>query len=285
MPSDFNFDKPSYEEYTEWYEYRFHDNLASGNADRWHQMVTNDGKSQLESSDFWRRLQEHLPDWNAAFQAEHGGYPLFAVGQQPDSIGTKTFVSALNKCFRWNVLQNDRWPNPPERSPSTVSDHEDIDQYDPQRWYGPNNWLVDFPDIFRTRFTTIYFDGVTFLADRIKEVAEQTTNTTPILRFRASLEGYHAAHIWVYHKLDTMAYGTRDDVSLYIRLELQVTTHIQASISDMLHGIYEDWRLTGSPRDWEWDHESSAFSVNYLGSTLHYLEGMIVTARDKQGRE
>ena len=70
---------------------------------------------------------------------------------------------------------------------------------------------------------------------------------------------------------------------MQVRLEVQVTTTIQATISEMLHRVYENWRLTGPPPDWEWDHRNPAFSVNYLGSTLHYLEGMIVMARD-QGR-
>ena len=51
----------------------------------------------------------------------------------------------------------------------------------------------------------------------------------------------------------------------------------------MLHRVYEKWRLSGTPLNWEWDYRNPAFSVNYLGSTLHYLEGMIVLARDQEG--
>ena len=58
-----------------------------------------------------------------------------------------------------------------------------------------------------------------------------------------------------------------------------MTTAIQATISDVLHRVYEEWRLSGPPENWEWDYRDPAFSVNYLGSTLHYLEGMIVLAR------
>ena len=237
----------------------------------------------MEASDFWQQLQTSLLAWDASFRAGHEGYPLLVVAQQPQQIEKKLFESVVNKSFRWNVLENSDWPDPPRESPSTASKLGERDSDDPQLWFGPNNWLDDFPDIFRVRLTTTYFDGVGYLAEKVRELAEQTTSATPKLRFLASLDGYHAAHLWVYHELDTFDYETRDPVSVQVRLEVQVTTTIQATISKMLHGVYENWRLIGRPLDWEWDHQSPAFSVNYLGSTLHYLEGMIVTARN-QGR-
>ncbi len=282
MVSERNADKPSYEEYSRWYYEKFLTDLEDGAAERWHEQVTYAGARRLEESPFWQQLQKSLPEWDATFRAEHENYPLLELAQQPQRIGTKSFESALTKAFRWNVLENGRWPRPPRRSPSTASDVAEDVLDDPGLWYGPHNWLADFPDVFRVRLITTYFDGVRYLSEKVRELAHQTTSTPPKLQPRASLDGYHASHIWVYHDLNTFAYDTRDDVTVQVRLEIQVTTFMQASIINMLHRVYEGWRLTGPPRDWQWDHENPAFSVNYLGNTLHYLEGMIVLARDKE---
>ena len=275
-------DKPTYEDYTNWYNRKFQSDLDDGAAEQWYETVTDAGIIRLNNSDFWQHIKSQLSSWNAAYSADHNGYPLLIEGEQPVSVGKKSFQSVLNKSFRWNILENNRFPNPPERSPSTAYSGDDYDPDDPDRWFGPSNWLVDFPDIFRTRLTTVYFDGVGYLAEQIMELANLTTSKPPEVHFRASLDGYHAGHLWVYNQLNTLSYENRESVSLQVRLEIQVTTTIQATISKMLHRIYEDWRLTGAPLNWEWDHRSPAFSVNYLGSTLHYLEGMIVAARDQK---
>ena len=274
-------DKPSYEDYTSWYEEWLGVDLESGRAEKWFELVTDAGIRRLQEAAFWQELQTSLPAWDTSFKAKQEGYSLFGTTRQPQEIDKKTFESVLNKSFRWNVLDNNNWPDPPETSPSTAPESEERDSQDPQLWFGPHNWLTEFPDIFRTRLTTTYFDGVGYLAEKVKELAVQTTPVSPCLRLLASHDGYHAAHLWIYHELDTLDYEHRDSVSVQVRLEIQVTTTIQATISEMLHRVYEDWRMSGRPPDWEWDHNNPAFSVNYLGSTLHYLEGMIVVERDK----
>ena len=192
MPSEL-FDKPSYEDYIAWYERKFNDDLADGRAEQWYETVTDAGLRRLEESDFWEQLQTSLPAWDSAFTADHEGYSLFGATLQPQRITKKSFESAVNKAFRWNVLENSSWPEPPERVPSTASGSPEHDPDDPQLWFGPNNWLTDFPDIFRTRLTTTYFDGVGYLAEKVKRLAEQTTPVSPVLRLQASHEGYHAA--------------------------------------------------------------------------------------------
>ena len=263
-----------------WYYDWLGDNLESGRAESWYEQVVDDGAARLEESHFWQTLQKSLSMWNTNFQLGHSGYPLFEVAQQPSHIYKKSFQSVLNKSFRWNVLDNNNWPKPPEKAPSTTTYWEDDDPRDPMMWYGPHNWLADFPDIFRARLTTDYFDGVPYLVRQIEEVAKRTTPTGSKTRLQASLEGHYAAHIWVYHELDMNDYDYRDPDTVDVRLELQITTTIQSTISKMLHRVYEDWRVNGRPPDWEWDLHNPAFSVNYLGSALHYLEGMIVVARD-----
>ena len=282
MPRKFS-DRPTHEEYVDWYEDLLGDNLESGSAEQWFERVTDAGSRVLEGSEFWQALQKTLNTWNASFEADHDGYPLLGSAPQPKRIGKKTFKSVLIKSFRWNVLENSNWPDPPVKSPSTASKYGEHDPHDPKSWFGPHNWLSDFPDIFRTRLTTSYFDGVNYLARRVMELADHNTEVSPHLRLRASLEGHHAVHLWVYHQLDTYDYEYGDPVCVPVRLEVQITTTIQSTISEMLHRVYDDWRLNGTPPGWEWDLRDPGFSVNYLGSTLHYLEGMIVVARDNVG--
>ena len=280
MPNDNNFDRPIFDDYAEWYLGQFSESLSDGRAENWHDHMTLLGKARLEGSQFWGHLQSHLPTWDNAYIYEHGGYPLLA-GAELASIDTKSFNSTLNKAFRWNVRGNENWPDPPVKPPSTAPSSDEIMADDRDRWYGPHNWLTDFPDIFRTRLITTYFDGVTYLSEKVMELARETTDQEPQLKLQASSDGYHAAHLWVYHEFDAMGYHSREYSPTLVCLEIQVTTTIQATISRMLHDVYEDWRLNGPPQDWQWDHLSQAFSVNYLGTTLHYLEGMIVMARNQ----
>ena len=284
MPNDLYSDKPTFEDYPQWCQDNLLDDLRPGRtADKWYEITTDHCIAALNRSEFWRQLQTALPDWSVEFSAEHEGYPLLAVDLQPKEIQRKSFRSAINKSFRWNILSNDNWPDPPERSPSTSPEPGETDRYDGSAWYGPKNWLLDFPDIFRTRLTTTYFDGVRYLADKVKNLAEETTSTAPELKYKASLEGYHAAHVLSYHDLDIIDYENGGLVRVQVSLEVQVVTTIQDTIINMLHSVYDNWRLNGTPPDWQWDYRNPAFSVNYLGSTLHYLEGMIVLARDQEG--
>ena len=274
-------DKPSnIRSYTRWYEEQFSDNLYGGLAEKWYYEVTGIGLRALNKSDFWKNLQQHLHNWNVSFKAGHGGFQLYDEELQPKEIVTKSFESVLNKSLRWNVLENKKWPEPPERLPSTAPAFKHPDAEDKLWWFGPHNWLHDFPDIFRTRMVATYFDGVGYLSKEIERLAEQLTPVAPVSSLRAAHDGYHAAHLTIHHQLEIRDYENRDSVPARVSLEIQVTTSIQATIIKMLHRVYEDWRLNGVPHGWEWDHRNAAFSVNYLGSTLHYLEGMIVAARE-----
>ena len=278
-------DKPSnIRSYTKWYDDQFSDDLYGGFAEQWYNEVTAAGIRKLTISDFWTALQQRLHDWNVSYRADHDDFQLCDEALQPKIIETKSFDSVLNKSLRWNVLDNDKWPNPPERLPSTAPASKRPDKEDKLWWFGPHNWLDDFPDIFRTRLIATYFDGVGYLTDRVKELGEDTTFGSPVPMLRAAIDGYHAVHLRFHHRLEHLDYDNSDSVSTLVPLEIQLTTTIQATIGKMLHRVYEDWRLNGVPAGWQWDHRNPAFSVNYLGSTLHYLEGMIVAARDYGGR-
>ena len=276
-------DKPTLEEYPDWYSERFQDDLHGGSTRQWYEEVTDDGITRLKQSRFWQQLQESLNAWDKDFEQSHEGYSLFGVTQQPQCIQKKPFKSVINKSYRRNVHENCNFDSPPARSPSTAPNPEDRDPEDPKCWFGPHNWLADFSDIFRTRLTATYFDGVRYLANKIGDLAANTTGDSPDVELHATHVGYHAAHIGICHKLELYSYDNNDLVEVPVQLEIQVITGIQATISTMLHRVYEEWRVSEPPRDWEWEHDKPAFSINYLGNALHYIEGMIVMARDQKG--
>ena len=279
MPSD-HLDKPSsIDSYLSWYSDQFSDDLSGGSAAQWYDQVTAVGVNEWSKSNFWQTLKAQIEQWNLSFAKQHDGYKLFEETPPLDEIAPKPFKSVLDKSLRWNVLNNDNWDGPPKKLVEKARADEDPDPDDPQWWYGPHNWLQTFPDIFRIRLIPTYMDGVLYLADKLKELANETTQDPPKLRFRHSNDGYHAVHLSIRHKVGFLDYDNRDPVRVKVQLEIQVTTTIQATISRLLHGVYEDWRLNDPPSNWAWNYRDPAFSVNYLGSTLHYLEGMIVAAR------
>ena len=271
-------DRPSsIDEYVTWYSNRFSDELRGGSTAQWYDEVTADGVQEWKRSDFWRTLKERIEKWNLSFAAQHDLYKLFDETPPLDEIAKKPFESVLDKSLRWNVLDNDNWPLPPKKLAQKAQ--EEVDPYDPQWWYGPHNWLQTFPDIFRMRLIPTYMDGVRYLADKLKELANEATKDSPGLRFRHSNDGYHAVHLSIHHELDIFDYENSDPDRVKVHLEIQVTTTIQATISRMLHDVYAESRLNEPRSDWAWNYRDPTFSVNYLGSTLHYLEGMIVAAR------
>ena len=278
-------ERPSLEQYFEWYFDNLGEDLNGGQPEQWHKKVTDAGRLDLERSEFWQRLQGSMLAWDAAFREANKNFALLAP-LQPKEIATKTYDSALNKAFRLNCFRNVRWPDPPDPPPSTAAEAAEGDPYDVLRWYGPHNWLREFPDIFRIRLQASYFDGVTHLAKKAKELAEQTTTARPPkLDLLAQQDGYHAAHLLVHHDLNVDDFTTRQFISVPVSLEIQITTDTQAKIITMLHDVYKEWRVLGTPHGWQWEHGSTAFAINYLGSTLHYLEGMMVRARDDGGGE
>ena len=285
MPGKFGDNPPDPEQYADWYRDQFEDDLEGGLIENWFQDMTDLGCDRWEKSDFWVLLKKNLDRWDQEFRDQNKGYPLLGL-LRPDKILTKCLGSTVNKSFRWNVLENLDWPFPPEknRRPSKVSVDTVPDREDKAQWYGPGNWLSDFPDLFRVRLITTYFDGVTFLAEKVEELASRTTDGIPKVETVASHAGYHARHVDVCMKLTLPQYEYRDSLEIPVHLEVQVITSFQETIMRMLSDVYANSRSRGPSDDWEWDHASAEFSVNYLGNALHYLEGMIVGARHQSGR-
>ena len=72
--------------------------------------------------------------------------------------------------------------------------------------------------------------------------------------------------------------------TIHFSVEVQVTTRLKEVIGTLLHSVYEVERAADMPEDadWHWDFASRTFKTNYLGHVMHYLDGMIVEAREHE---
>ena len=280
-------DKPTIEEFEEWYKDTFNRDLRGSGLEAWYSSQAADGVAAIVSSTFWKSLRRNLKRWDTDFKIRREEYPLFdSLKQLRDTLKAinkpKGYSSVLDKSYRWNVWENDRYPDPPEKGPCTAPAEISKRERDSEQcWFGPHNWFRDFPDIVRTRIVVNFFDGVGFLAGKMYELAERTTKETPRVKHHARHDGYHAAHLGTKHEIELLDHDSKERKVIPAQLEVQITTTIQVTINDMLHRVYEKWRSEEIPENWEWQHDHPAFSINYLGSTLHYLDGMIVTARSQ----
>lgn len=233
---------------------------------QYYDAVATKAQTHWESSPFWTQLISHLRDYHAEYQIATG-YPLLASEGAP-SLHRKPFDSFLLNSLRKNVLDNPRWPQPPEGGMVL-----------------PSNWFSKIHDVIRTQVVVKYLDGVEFLGGRIRQLCESHG-----LRNRFSLEareeGYYAAHFYVEMELEIPRVDW-DTAKVTMCLEIQITTQLQEVIKRLLHRYYEDRRTRGgaAPDSWKWDYRSDEFVANYLGHILHYVEGMIMEVRDRQRRE
>lgn len=279
MPSAPELDKPTFDGYAEWLRDRYDIDLEGGGQQSWYDTITPRLQNQFINSAFWKSLTDHLPAWNDSYSALHNSYDLLRDTSAP-AIQVKGYSSVVEKTYRYNILQNHRWPSPP--IPPTEEELKIATRPEEAgKWYGPDNWVSLFPDIIRTRLTVKFLDGVPWLADNLARLADEVgTEAQP--SFQARPDGYHGVHVLIGHTFEVFDLEKRIEVSVPGLVEVQVKTQIEESIVDLLHTVYERWRLEETPPErWQWDHNSPDFAVNYLGHTLHYLEGMMVVARER----
>lgn len=221
-------------------------------------------QSQFEDLPVWREILESLSTWDESYRLAHGGYALLGSVATP-SVGSKDFQSFLSKTYRWNVVKNERWPEPP------VS-----------QWVVFPDWYSQINDIVRTSLTAKYLDGVTYLVDKVKEVAAKHKIPSRDY-FQATTDGYYAAHVYLRptFSLPDITFAIR---AIPVEIEIQITTQLQDVIKLLIHRYYAEHRETHDFADvtWQWDQTTDEFATNYLGHILHYVEGMIVEVRDKQ---
>ncbi|MEL4391007.1 hypothetical protein [Shewanella xiamenensis] len=234
----------------------------NGQYEFYYKTVVQALKRDFESSDFWRKVLDNLPEINDQYRIDKGVYLL--IPSNAPEIHVKSLDSLVIKAFRKNILNN-KFPEAPSGG-----------------WITPDNWFEKINDIVRTTIVVKYLDGVEFTIDKLKQFSDDFG-----LGFNSSLEardeGYYAAHSGISMPL-SIPDKNFSPINVTINIEVQVTTQIQEIIKTLLHKHYENNRKVLSPTDykWQWDYKSPEFTPNYLGHIVQYVEGMIVEVRDRE---
>jgi ppGpp synthetase/RelA/SpoT-type nucleotidyltranferase len=228
----------------------------------YYESVVGKAKLEFESSEIWQLLKIN---WNKIDTNYYAltNYKLFS--ESIPEVDTKTYNSFLWKTFRKNIIDNENFPEPPKEGSFLL----------PQNWYGKMN------DIIRTKIIVKYLDGVDMVLNYLKQECKNL-NIPFNYDYEAKDEGYYAVHCYLTISLEVPDM-TWDTVHYDFMIEIQITTQIKDLISKMTHKYYEQRRVCLKIKDekWQWNYKDEAFTVNYLGHILHYLEGMILEIRDK----
>jgi hypothetical protein len=252
--------RPSYAEYPAWLKTKLNVEIGpkqSSHYDVASQLI----HQQTLQSEFWKELQAELPEAESAYVGQHG-FPLYAASQESLTLDRKKWPSFRLKTYRKNVSENERWPKAPRGG-----------------WVTFPSWYSRVPDIVRTMVVVRYLDGMTFLAERMAKVAGDQGLAVGTERV-ATEEGYYATHLDIVGKV-TIPDVDWDSIDVDVTVEIQITTQLQDNIRQLLHGGYEAARVAGQTTEWRWKYDSPAFRTNYLGHVLHYLEGMVMSVRER----
>jgi ppGpp synthetase/RelA/SpoT-type nucleotidyltranferase len=215
--------------------------------------------SDISHSDEWRALLDSYRDIEDQY-TRTCGFKLFAT-PEPPTLTLKPYDSLLSKSYRKNVLANRDWPKPPASG-----------------WITPENWYQKTNDVVRTAIVVKYLDGVEFLVEHIRRIANDGSRTFSV-DYEARDEGYYAAHCYVTFDLEVRKLDW-DTERVPVRVEIQITTQLQDVIRKLTHQYYENRRMKdASDLKWQWNYTSPEFVPNYLGHILHYVEGMIMEVR------
>lgn len=254
--------KPSLDEYEAWLDARWAGDARELRKGRY-LYAQGELLRAFNTSDFATSLQKRLSRWSEEYYGLTG-YPLFSEPYRELHLDQKSWESFLNRTYRRNVLNNDRWPAPP-----------------PDGWLFPDNWFERVSDVIRGRFVVRYLDGVGWLVERLLELARDC-GRAPKHVVHAQEWGYYAMHVGVPQAFTIYAVGFEHELHRESRVEIQVTTALQELIGQLTHPFFERRRIREpvTQEQWQWNYKSDEFVPNYLGHVLHYLEGVIMQLRD-----
>jgi hypothetical protein len=264
-------DKPkTIDEYMKWL-HKNHGIVVSKQIRTHYETVSNKVSKDFLDSAFWKEFSQErrMRDFDEKYKKLNENYPLVAKHDPPELV-TKSFDSFFLKTYRQNIINNNRWPDPPE-----WFDHE-------PGWLLPGNWLTRINDVVRTCFVVRYIDGVKFLVDQLKETCHKFDLSCRSY-FVSGEDGYYAAHLYLRQRFEVSKISF-DTELIEIEIELQITTQLQEVIRRLLHTHYEERRKRDDSKQaqWQWEYKSDEFATNYLGHILHFVEGMIVEVRDRK---
>jgi hypothetical protein len=216
-----------------------------------------------ESSEFWAKVGSSLSSWHDGYRVSHDDLPLMSDQTVP-SLAIKPYRSFLDKTYRRNVAENNGWPQPP-----------------PRGWTTHPQWFQWIGDVVRTTLTTDYLDGVEYLTQRCVEAANELGLQSRVF-WEARDSGYYASHFYVTKEVELPEWGRPGTVQCKSKLEIQITTRLKETLRSLTHPYYESRRGRPAPsRPWQWNYRSDEFIANYLGHTLHFLEGVMIEVRER----
>lgn len=257
--------KPSLDEYPTWMK-RDQKIDARALAENYYDFVTSKVQKQLLDSRFWIDLTDNLIKYDQEYKSKTSNYELFKDIPKKEDIYVKPYKSFMEKTYRRNVLNNQKWPNEPDGG-----------------WIFPDRWFSNINDIVRTTFVVKYLDGVDFLVQKIEDTCGTCSLTPPKISWEARDEGYYAVHMNIRQNYKIPLINLIDNEDINLSFEIQITTQLQEVIRRLLHIYYADKRKEIIKDDkWQWNYRSDEFATNYLGHILHYIEGMIIDIRDKE---
>jgi hypothetical protein len=266
----FSGDKPSFpDDYCEWMDRELSfkiDALTRHN----YESVANAIQANFNGSPIWQSVSRNLSRIDDEYRLSTNRNLMMSFAMP--NLFVKPYESFLSKTYRYNVLKNDRFPNPPRNHITKKNE-----------WITPRNWYSDerMNDIVRTMFIVKYLDGVPFFGDHLSHICK-TANISEEIKLLAWDTGYCAGHFYVPFSTEVPAeVGTQ---VVTARIEIQITTQIKELLNELTHKEYERSRMVArdSNEKWQWDYKSDGFQVNYLGHIAHYLEGVIIQLLDKK---
>jgi hypothetical protein len=254
------------DEYRDWLRSGLRLDLSLG-YEPYYRIVASSLQQVWAAGAFWTELRAELAVWNDEYRLTHNGLALLS-GPAPDQPATKPYRSLLDKSFRRNVVENRAWPAPPKRG-----------------WTMHPSWFTTVGDIVRTTLVVEYLDGVDFLANKLAHLA-QGVGAHHRIYWEARDTGYYAGHFYVTDAVNLPSWGTPEVLESDSRLEIQITTRLKATLRSLTHPYYESRRSQPrAVRPWQWSFQSDEFMANYLGHTLHFLEGVMIEVRDRAPRD
>lgn len=208
-------------EYQQWLLSKFKDASSNERNKSYYESVFLKAKQDFEKSNFWTALTNNFKEYSDYYRVSTG-YTLFAnyleSGLKPEIL-IKPYDSFILKTFRYNVINNNSWPNEPEEG-----------------WMLPSKGFSKINDLLRTLIVVKYLDGVDFIVEKIKEIDNNCK-----VEYKAKDDGYYAAHVYITRtfEIPDFNWSTRKEDIL---VEIQITTQLQEVIRKLLHQHYEENR-------------------------------------------
>jgi hypothetical protein len=248
------------DEYVEWASTTLRVDLRAVSTRNRYETNIQAAQNAVQESSFFRNFRVFVDEQNKQYE-QRTGAPLLMTGDL--TVHRKPFTSAIEKCFRINVLRNRKFPEAPRGG-----------------WVTPENWYMRFDDLIRSTLVCKFLDGPGILAHALDRYASDNGLIGRHVP-RNTDEGYYAFHHYTAFCLD-IADSEWNTQTITTELEIQLTTQLQEVLREFTHPLYEKARITAAERDdrWKWDYDTPRFRTSYLGHTLHMIEAVILQVRD-----